>query len=157
MSKFGAHVANFTTPITTADTAIAVTANATGERGEVVYLSMTGSGTATAADRQHRALLFSNTDDLGTSVSTAVTPEQFDQASRAALFVCCTAFTTEPATLGTVALVAFGFNQRGGMPWGVPQGEGIKVDANQTESGVAWAVVSDAAGAIDANMHWWEP
>lgn len=157
MSKFGAHVANFTTPITTADTAIALSADATGERGEVVYLSMTGSGTATAADRQHRALLFQSTNGLGTSVSTAVTPEQFNQASRAALLLCCTAFTTEPAVLGTVALVAFGFNQRGGMPWGVPQGEGIMLDNNQTERSVAWAVVSDAAGAVDANMQWWEP
>lgn len=157
MAKYGAHVANFTSPITTADTAIAVSPDATGERAEVVYLSMTGSGTATAADRQHRANLVMSTNGLGTSVSTAVTPEQFNQASRAATALCCTAFTTEPAVLGAVALVSFGFNQRGGMPWGVPQGEGIVIDNNQTERSVAWTVVSDAAGAIDANMHWWEP
>lgn len=156
MPKYGAHTANMTSPITTADTVLAVTANAAGEEGEVVYLSMTGSGTATAADRQHRALLFQNASDVP-GVSTAITPVAFHQGSAVAEMECSGTFTTEPSALGTVALVAFGFNQRGGMPWGVPQGEGVYVRNNQTNQGVVWAVVSDAAGAVDANLHWWEP
>lgn len=156
MAKFGIHVANMTSPITTADTALALSADAAGDEAEVVYLSMTGSGTATAADRQHRAALYLSTVDSG-GVSTSITAEKFHDGSAAADLTTCTTFTTEPATLGTVALVEFGFNQRGGMPWGVPRGEGIFLDNGQTDQGVVWTVVSDAAGAIDANMHWWEP
>jgi hypothetical protein len=49
-----------------------------------------------------------------------------------------------------------GFNQRGGNRWGVPQGEGIKINNAFTEKALGWRVISSAAGKVDANVHFWE-
>ena len=77
-------------------------------------------------------------------------------SSVAAACLAGIAYTAEPTNINTVALLQFGFNQRGGMRWAVPQGEGIKCMNSFTEKGLVWTVVSSAAGVVDANMHWWE-
>ena len=155
MPKYGASSDAFTTPITTADTQVALDANAAGEGGEIIELLMTGSGTTTAADTQHRAQLAMCTFGT-TGTGSAQTAEPFDQKSQAAELLSTIDFSAEPTTLGTVFPVLFGFNQRGGMRWAVPRGEGVVVHNAETERGACWQVVSAAAGATDAHVHWWE-
>lgn len=116
---------------------------------------MTGSSAA-AADRQHRATLVyhtSATDAAGTSV----TPEPFNQGAQAAHGTWVRNATTEGAAKDSTFPVIFGFNQRGGMRWAVPRGEGVFVENGQTTPAIAWQVMSDAAGEIDADVHFWNP
>lgn len=155
MPKYGLSTNSMTTT-TTKDTTISIDANAAGELGEVVELIMTGAGIDAAADTQHTAQ--SNFCDFAATAGTATgtTPELMNAASRAADVAGNTVYTAEPETINAVAQVMFGFNQRGGMRWAVPRGEGILCVGDSTESGLVWSVTSSAAGQVDSNMQWWE-
>ena len=154
MPKFGTFTLSFASPTTTADTALSIEAGA-NERAEVVELIMTGSGTDAAADTQHTAQ--SNYCDFGAAgTTTSITPELFGFGSAVAGMAANEIYTAEPTAINAVSQVAFGFNQRGGMRWAVPRGEGIHVQGGLTEDGLLWRVIAQAAGAVDANMHWWE-
>jgi hypothetical protein len=155
MPKFGLDAVSFTSPITTADTAISITMGAAA-RAEVVELIMTGGGVTAAADTQHRASSrFCDFATAGTP-GASPTPEIFDSGVAAAAAAADTAYTAEPTNINTVSHVAFGFNQRGGMRWAVPRGEGIHVQGGLTEDGLVFTVVSSAAGVVDSAMNWWE-
>lgn len=155
MGKYSVDARNFLTPTTPADTAISITMGA-AERAEIVELIMTGAGETAAADTQHTALgVFCDFSTAGTPGSSP-TPELLTQGTAVAGAEADTAYTAEPTNLNTVAAVTFGFNQRGGMRWAVPRGEGVVSQGGLTEDGFCWQVVSIAAGRVDAMMHWWE-
>lgn len=156
MAKYGVFANAFATT-TAAKTAIAVHANAAGEKAEVVELCMTGSGSATAADRQHRAQAAPCTFAGAGTAGSNPTPEPFDKYANAAKCLVGIEYSAEPTVVGSVFPVLFGFNQRGGMRWAVPRGEGIVIDNANTDKGVVWQVLSDAAGEVDAFAHFWEP
>lgn len=154
MPKYGITTNDMTTS-TTISTALGIFANATGEKAEIVELIMTGSGTTAAADTQHRATATHCTFGA-TGVSTSLTPEPFIDQSLAANCTCGGAYSTEPTTYSGQPHLVFGFNQRGGMRWAVPQGEGILVQNGGTDKGLGWRTTSSAAGKIDAALHFWE-
>lgn len=156
MPKYGVNAGDFTTPTTTADTAILVHANAAGERAEIVELIMTGSGITAAADTQHTAASYFNDGTTAGTAGSNPTPEKFSDGTPAAGCLAGIKYTAEPTNINTVAHVQFGFNQRGGMRWAVPQGEGIFIQNLATEKAICWTVVSQAAGKVDAAVHWWE-
>ena len=154
MGKFAISVAAFTTS-TGLTTAMAAGPNAAGEVGEVVEVVMTGSGTTAAADTQTRCngsfLTFG-----ATGVSTTATPEPFHQGARASQFIAGHTFTTEPTAYSAQPTILFGFNQRGGMRWAVPQGEGAHLVGGFDDEGFGVRAIAVAAGAADGHMHWWE-
>jgi len=152
--KFSTMTLSFASPTTTADTALSVEA-AANEHGEVVEAIMTGSGTDAAADTQHTAHL-RRLDFATAGTTTAIVPIAVSQGSGVALLAANEIYTAEPTTFEAVHIVAFGFNQRGGMRWAVPKGEGAQVSGGLTEDGLAWGVVAVAAGAVDATIQWWE-
>lgn len=155
MGKYGVFFNAYATT-TTAKSALGFHANAAGEKAEIVELTMTGSGSAAAADRQHRAQVAACT--FGTAgTGTTITAEPFDKYSNASKILSVGEYSAEPTTVGTVFPVLWGFNQRGGMRWGVPQGEGIKIDNANTDKGIVFQVLSDAAGEVDGYGHFWEP
>ncbi len=154
MPKFGISTNAFTTS-TTILTVLGVFPNAAGENAEIIECAMTGSGSTAAADTMHRATLLPCTFGA-TGVSTSLTPEPFNSNASAAKSSCGAAYTTEPTTYGSQPLLVFGFNQRGGMRWAVPQGEGYKSHNSTTNKGLGWRVISTAAGAVDAYVHFWE-
>jgi hypothetical protein len=155
MGKYSLHSDNFTTPTGTADTAISIEMGAS-ERAEIVELIMTGAGATAAADTQHSAAgYYCDFTGAGTAGSSP-TPEVLTQGGPAAGAAGDIEYTVEPTNINTVAAVFFGFNQRGGMRWAVPRGEGVRVQGGLTEDGFCWTVVSQAAGAVDSMMHWWE-
>ena len=154
MPKYGITTNDFTTS-TTILTALGIFPNATGEQAEIVELIMTGSGSTAAADTQHRATA-TNCTFGATGVSTTLTPEPFLDGSLAANSSCGAAYSTEPTAYSTQPTLVFGFNQRGGMRWAVPQGEGIRCNNAFTDKGIGWRVTSSAAGKIDATAHFWE-
>ena len=154
MPKFGAFFNAFATT-TTAKTALALHANGTGEWFELIELLMSGDGSVTAADRQHRAQLAKCTFGAA-GTGTTITAEPFDDFAAAGRVLAVGEYSAEPTTVGTVFPILWGFNQRGGMRWAVPQGEGVKVYNPNTNKGVVFQVLSDAAGAVDGHGNWWE-
>lgn len=152
--KYGLYADNFAT-LTTAKTAIFVDPNAAGEEAEFVELIMTGAGATAAADTQHTAR-FVRAAVTGSPTATAQTPEPF-KGTRASLSSCVVECSTEAPTKATVFPVHFGFNQRGGMRFAVPQGEGVVIRNADTNLRGLWEVISQAAGAVDANAQFWEP
>jgi len=128
---------------------------AAGEGGEIVELMMTGSGSTAAADTQHRASGAKSTN-AGAGTSTAQTPALFNPRSAASTATGAVKYTVQPTVLDTVYEVMYGFNQRGGMRWAVPRGEGIHVNGDEAKLAYLWQVFSSAAGKVDANIHWWE-
>jgi len=154
MAKFSAAV-NDQTTATSVDGCIAWT-TAANEFGEFVELMMTGSGITGAADTMHTAT-FDFSDGGTLAAGSAMTPVQWDQNSAAALIETETTITTEQATIITPPVVTYGFNQRGGMRWAVPRGEGVYLNGNVTNEDASWRCVSSAAGKVNASAHWWEP
>lgn len=156
MPKFSCGFDNFAT--TTANkTALLLHANAAGEEGEIVELCMTGAGSAAAADRQHEAKVLPKDATTAGTAGSNPTPEKFHQKSAAAALLAGIEYSAEPTTYGSVFLLLFGFNQRGGLRWGVPRGEGIVIRNADTNVAIGFLVKSDAAGAVDGFGHWWEP
>ncbi len=155
MPKFGVHARDHTTANGTIYPAIGLVA-AAGERGEVVELIMTGAGLTAAADTQHNAML-AKMDGTAAGTKTDTTPEKFNEASAVATLLASILYTAVPTNVNTVYPITFGFNQRGGMRWAVPRGEGMNIHGDETELALAWQVHSSAAGLVDANAQWWEP
>ena len=123
---------------------------------EVVEVICTGSGSVAAADIQSRCDLAGCTF-AATGVSTSITPIPFNPTGPAALGNYGTNESTEPTAYSAVRPVSFGFNQRGGMRWAVPQGEGFRAaNYGTTEKGCGVLTIASAAGNLDANMHFWQ-
>ena len=123
--------------------------------GEIVEVICTGSGSTTPADNAIRAALAGCTFGA-TGVSSSITPIPFANGATAAVGNYGTTYTTEPTTTSGVTAVTFGFNQRGGMRWAVPQGEGYRIHADGgTERGAVVMMIGNVAGAADATMNFW--
>ena len=154
MPKYGISFSAFATT-TGLKTASGIFPDAAGENVEIVECTMTGGGTVAAADIQHQASVAKGTW-AATGVSTSTTPQPFHSGASAAKASCGTAYTTEPTAYTAIPPIMFGFNQRGGMRWAVPQGEGVKVNNANTEKGCGMKVISSAVGTVDGYMHFWE-
>jgi len=123
---------------------------------EIVEVIATGSGSVAAADIQTRVQLVPFTFGA-TGASTSITPIAFNPRAAAALGNYGTNYSTEPTTSAAVVPVFFAHNQRGGMRWAVPQGEGYKINSNGiTHYGATVQTLSSAAGNEDANLHLWQ-
>ena len=125
---------------------------------EVVEAIATGSGATSPADVAHRATLAGATFGA-TGVSTSITPIPFNPTGPAALGNFGANYTTEPTAYSAVVPVVFSFNQRGGMRWAVPQGEGFRAaNYGTTEKGCGLLILSSTgtSNAVDANMHFWQ-
>ena len=108
----------------------------------------------TPADIQHQAqAAFLSNAGAGTSAATP-TPEKVDQAGAATALTSKTGFSAEPTTYNTNTFPLFSFNQRGGMRWAVPQGEGFKTDGGQTALSFGILVISSAVGNVDGMTMW---
>ena len=153
MAKYALSTISFASPTTTADTAISIECDSAP--AEVVELIMTGSGTDAAADTQHTADA-RYCDFASTGTATSTTPEPMASHVAAAAANGDIVYTAEATNINAVGVVTFGFNQRGGMRWAVPRGDGVVVVNALTEDGLVWTVVAQAAGAVDATMQWWE-
>ena len=122
-AKFGVHFTDFTTS-TAAKTMVRL-APAAQKFIEAIELIVTGSGITAAADTQHEGGIFPLTTGGAGTAGSSPTPEKFQQTSAASGVTAGIQFSTEPTTYGAVGLVYFGFNQRGGLRWAVPRGEGV--------------------------------
>lgn len=156
MPKYAISFASQTTATSTKSILGAYMVTDSTRQAEIVECIWTGSGSVAAADIQHRGTLQGYTFGA-TGVSTSVTPVPFNPSASAALGNYGTNYGTEPTTISGVIPVMVGFNQRGGMRWAVPQGEGFKIaNSGTTEKGATMATISSAAGNVDGNLHFWQ-
>lgn len=118
---------------------------------------MTGSGVAAAADRQHRARVAGCTFGAAGTAGANPTPQPYDDFSNAGRVLAGVEYSAEPTTVASVFPVMFSFNQRGGMRWAVPRGEGLIFHNANTQKGLVFQVLSDAAGAVDGSVGYHEP
>ena len=155
MPKFSIMKAAYTTSTTNLSVLGAYMVTTATCFGEIVEVICTGSGSVAAADIQQRACLTGVTFGA-TGASSSITPIPFANGGTAAVGNYGTTYTTEPTTTSAVNAVTFGYNQRGGMRWAVPQGEGYKIRADGgTERGAVVMIISSAAGTADATMNFW--
>jgi len=155
MPKFAANIGSMTTA-NTVDGAIGWSTVA-GEAGEFVEFIMTGSGTDAAADTQHSATVDFSDGVSADIAGTAQVASQFDYRSAAGTLEVEVTILTEGAAIIAPSVILFGFNQRGGMRWAVPKGEGVMLSGDEANEDLEFRVISSAAGLIDATSHWWEP
>jgi len=156
MGKFGLSAIDHTTAASQAILPAINADFAAGEEGEIVEIIATGGGTTGAADTEH-IMRGTRSTNATAGTSTAQTAQQFNLNGNAAQAAGAVLYTVIPAVLDTIHEVMFGFNQRGGMRWAVPRGEGVDMDGDQSKGSYAVSLASSAAGKVDANMHWWEP
>lgn len=122
---------------------------------EVVEIGAFGTGAATPADIQHNVNCGYLTNTGAGTPGASPTPEPFNKVGGASANTAGVSYSAESTTFVTNVFQLFSFNQRGGMRWSVPQGEGYRADAT-TNFSFAWRVKSSAVGAIDGNLMWWE-
>lgn len=154
MGKYSAHFSAFATT-TAVKTALTLVPAATNVLCELVDAIMTGDGSTAAADIQHECHVAKTTVGAA-GTATTITAEPNDDASNAARTVTKVKYSAEGTTIGSVFLVNFGFNQRGGMRWAVPRGEGIFAYQPLTNKGLAMCVISSAVGTVQGQGSFWE-
>lgn len=155
MPKYGIQFANQTTSTSLKSILGAYMVTTATCFGEIVEVIVTGAGSVTPADNAIGAHLTGVTFGA-TGVSTSITPIPFANGATAAVGNYGSNYSTEPTTTSAVCPVRFGFNQRGGMRWAVPQGEGYRIHADGgTERGATIQTISSAAANADATMNFW--
>lgn len=154
MARFSLTFPAFSTT-TSSKTAMTIHADAAGEEAEIQELLMTGSGSTSPADTAHRATV-QRLDASSAGTGTSQTPVKLDARSGAATLAGTVNYSAEPTAYLLVEALTFGFNQRGGMRWAVPKGQGILI--SNAVGGVKGGVkaISSAAGAVDATLIWEE-
>ena len=156
MPKYSVMFASQTTATSTKSILGAYMLTDSTRQGEIVECIWTGSGSVAAADIQHRGDLAGVTFGA-TGASTSITPIPWNPSAAAALGNFGTNYSTEPTALSAVHPVTVGFNQRGGMRWAVPQGEGFKItNSGTTEKGAVMTTISSASGNCDGSLHFWQ-
>lgn len=154
MAKYFIGFSEFTTAVTptTAIKLIGTSAKAF----EIVEIGAYGGGQTAAADTQHEIQFgFLSAAGAGTA-GASPTPEKVAQYGPASALTAGTKYSAEPTTYATNVFPLFAFNQRSGMRWAVPQGEGFKASGADTNLSAGVRVDSSAAGVISGNMFWWE-
>lgn len=155
MAKFGVSFGDFAT--TTSVITMLKLVSVTKAPVEIVEAAMFGGGTTAPADIQHTATLARvSAAGAGTGTASPPTPEPFGNTLAAASSTILWKMTAEPTTYATVFPVLFAFNQRGGMRWGVPRGEGVFNQFENTSMHSGLRAQSSAAGTVTGHLHWWE-
>ena len=162
MGKYGFSAQNYATT-TALRTVILLSAGTTlGRSAEIIEVIMTGGRGSGPQDIMHDAVgNFCTMATTGTagSAPVAVPLDPLNgNASKTGAAGAQIAFTAEPSVYDTVNPLLYGFNQRGGMRFSVPQGEGMKIFSQATgKMAFGMQVISSVAGNVNANYMYWEP
>ena len=119
---------------------------------------MTGAGSVAPADIQHICELRGLTGTTAGTLTavTAGVDQRFRGGSANFRSTVGVNASAEPTTYAGQSVIAFGFNQRGGDRWAVPQGEGYMYQNADTNLNAGIRVISSSAGNIDGDVHFWE-
>src|SRR4051812_41817241 len=155
MAKFGVSFGDFTTSASVITMLKLV--SVTKAPVEIVEAAGYGGGVTAPADVQHTMTL-ARCSAAGAGTGTASPPagEPFGNSLVTATSTILWKMTAEPTTYATVFPVLSAFNQRGGLRWGVPRGEGVFNQFENTNMHTGWRCQSSVAGAVTGHLHWWE-
>lgn len=156
MAKYGVSFGSFAT--TTSILTALKLVTATKVPVEIVELTGFGGGLVAPADIQHQMTLGAvSAAGAGTGAGSPPTPEPFGPNKQvAASSSILWKMSAEPTTYASVFPVLISFNQRGGMRWAVPRGEGVGSVFENTSMHEGWRVQSSAVGTVDGSMNFWE-
>lgn len=155
MAKFGVSWGGFAT--TTSVITMIKVVSVTKAPVEIVEAAMYGAGTVAPADVQHEATLAAvSAAGAGTGTASPPTPEPFGNKLVAASSTILWKMTAEPTTYATVFPILSAFNQRGGMRYAVPRGEGYFNQFENTQMHTGWRCQSSVAGSVSGHVHFWE-
>lgn len=154
MAKFWIGFSGFAT--STSNKTMAKIIGASAKKIECVEVGAFGAGATAPADVQHNINAGFLSNATAGTPGASPTPEKMDQSSAVSGVTAGVSYSAESTTFATNVFQLFSFNQRGGMRWAVPEGEGFRTDGSQTNLSFAARVISSVAGAIDGNMMWKE-
>ena len=140
---------NYPTSGTTVKTAMKI-AGLSGRQFEVNWVFMGGAAPVAPGDFQCQvqAGWISNAG-IGTPGSVTV-PIKLDYTAAAAAHSCGIAYTAEPTAYDSYVAPFFSFNQRGGMVWQMPEGDGFISDP-ASAYGLGFRTIANTSAALDAS------
>jgi hypothetical protein len=141
---------NFPTSSTTVRTALKL-AGQSGRQFEVNWIFMGGGAATNPQDFMYQCQVgWISNATIGTPGSVT-TPIKLDYTAQAATNSCGIAYTAEPTAYDSYVVPLFSHNQRGGMIFQVPPGDGFISDP-ASAYGFGVRVLSNTPGNIDASM-----
>lgn len=160
MGKYAVSWNNSSVP-TGLTTKALINTNAALEIAEIIEVLVTGAGAASPQDIQISIQAGGCTVTTAGTTGAAFTPVPMTGGIMpASNLVANTSYTGEPTVFASASVV-YGINQRGGMCWSVPQGEGFRLvgATNQTNCGFGVRLVPSTTTncAVDGHVHFWEP
>jgi len=138
----------------TTSVGISVGEGTAGKIAEITEIITTGAGNVAPADRMHRC--YGGYSDTTAGSGTTPTITAWGQPQTASALTAIVAASVALTVLDTAYPIIYGFNQRGGMRFSVPQGEGLTIAGGATKNRFVTQIISDAAGNVDQMMAWWE-
>lgn len=154
MGKFLSGFSNSPTS-TTAKTFMKI-AGQSGKNFEVVYIYMGLAGASGPGDFQHQVNVgWINNATIGTPGSVTA-PIRMSYAGPTSVLSVGVAYTAEPTAYDAFIPPLMGFNQRGGVQFSVPRGEGFITDP-ASAMGFGVRVLSNTPGNVDGAIMFWEP
>lgn len=147
--QFG--ISNWATSGTTVKTLMKI-AGVAGRQFEVNWVFMGGAAAVAPGDFQCQAQVgWVSNATIGTPSSVAV-PITLDYTNRnASPNSCGIAYTAEPTAYDAYVVPFFSFNQRGGMIWQMPKGEGFISDP-ASAYGLGLRTIANTSAAIDGSV-----
>jgi hypothetical protein len=156
MGKFWIAGENFAT--TTALKTAGKVIGAAAKKFEVVEVSASGAGIGNPPqDIMHEIVAAFLTNATAGTPGSSPTPSKMDQGgNNASSLTAGVNYSAESTAYETNAFPLDSFNQRSGMRWAVPKGEGYKTQGDATNLSFGYRVKSGVAGNIDHKCMWWE-
>ena len=150
MPNYHFGLSNYPTSSTTVKTALKI-AGLSGRQFEVNWLFMGGAAAVAPGDFQCQvqAGWISNAT-IGTPGSVTV-PIKLDYTGGVATHSCGIAYTAEPTAYDAYVVPFFSFNQRGGMVWQMPEGDGFISDP-ASAYGLGFRTIANTSAALDASV-----
>ena len=155
ISKFLFGFSNWATSGTTVKTVMKV-AGQSGKAFEVVWIYLGGAATVAPQDFAYQAQVgWVSNATIGTPSSVPV-PIELNYSGPTSVLSCGIAYTAEPTTYDAYVVPLFGHNNRGGMLFQVPRGEGFITGA-ASAMGLGVRTICNTSGNMDGSLMYHEP
>lgn len=156
MAKFLFGISNWPTSSTTVKTLMKV-AGQSGKFFEVVWIYTGGAPAIAPQDFAYQAQVgWVSNATIGTPSSVTIPIKVNGYAGPSSVISCGIGYTAEPTTYDAFVVPLFGHNNRGGMLFQVPRGEGFQTDP-ASAMGFGVRTICNTAGNMDGSLMYHEP
>lgn len=155
MSKFLFGINNWPTSGTTVKTIMKV-AGQSGKNFEVTWIHVAGAANVAPQDFAYEAQVgWVSNATIGTPSSVPV-PIKMMYGGPTSVLSCGIGYTAEPTAYDSYVVPLFAHNNRGGMLFQVPRGEGFMTDP-ASAMGLGVRTICNTSGNLDASLMYHEP